>query len=171
MTKTTTTKRDGRNSSKRLQAAKNSALQAKALHDVKLRRNAGDIYHLIKNAQIFMGVDYKFRLNSNVSPTDIADFIGINIHELANNTSYYSNAFNAFFDKHFADKVHASCMEHARKYHAFPAYNHLKNGRCVCCGHSTSCDHTFAYVANLGRCYNSYKCTKCGLVNNVDSSD
>lgn len=33
------------------------------------------------------------------------------------------------------------------------------------------CEHNYEHTANLGRCYNEYKCTKCGHVNTVDSSD
>lgn len=33
------------------------------------------------------------------------------------------------------------------------------------------CEHSYEHTANLGRCYNEYKCTKCGNVNRIDSSD
>lgn len=37
---------------------------------------------------------------------------------------------------------------------------------------SVTCDgHNWVYVKNLGKCYNQYKCSKCGAINNVDSSD
>lgn len=33
------------------------------------------------------------------------------------------------------------------------------------------CDHEDEHVANLGNCYNRYKCKKCGYTHDVDSSD
>lgn len=35
----------------------------------------------------------------------------------------------------------------------------------------TCTDHNWVHVANLGRCYNRYKCTKCGAIDDVDSGD
>ncbi len=34
-----------------------------------------------------------------------------------------------------------------------------------------SCDHVWKFDVNLGRCYNQYKCTKCGALEQVDSGD
>jgi len=35
-----------------------------------------------------------------------------------------------------------------------------------------TCDsHEWKFEKNLGRCYNRYKCAKCGLTKDVDSSD
>ena len=31
--------------------------------------------------------------------------------------------------------------------------------------------HEWKHTENLGRCYNRYTCTKCGKINDVDSSD
>lgn len=31
--------------------------------------------------------------------------------------------------------------------------------------------HVWEFQQNLGRCYNRYVCTSCGLINDVDSSD
>ena len=33
------------------------------------------------------------------------------------------------------------------------------------------CNHKMEHTANLGNCYNRYTCTKCGYVDDVDSSD
>jgi hypothetical protein len=33
------------------------------------------------------------------------------------------------------------------------------------------CDHDWKFVENLGRCYNRYKCSKCGRQWDIDSSD
>ena len=33
------------------------------------------------------------------------------------------------------------------------------------------CDHEWEHVAELGRCYDRYKCKKCGAIKEVDTSD
>ena len=33
------------------------------------------------------------------------------------------------------------------------------------------CDHDMVFVQNLGRCYNQYRCSKCGYEESIDSSD
>ena len=33
------------------------------------------------------------------------------------------------------------------------------------------CEHQMVHTKNLGRCYNEYTCSKCGYVENIDSSD
>ncbi len=34
-----------------------------------------------------------------------------------------------------------------------------------------TCEHTMAHVSRDGNCLNTYRCTKCGYTNQVDSSD
>lgn len=56
-------------------------------------------------------------------------------------------------------------------------YSHFRAMCSHCYGHGyveekENCDgHNWVFSKNLGKCYNQYKCSKCGKINNVDSSD
>lgn len=56
-------------------------------------------------------------------------------------------------------------------------YSHFRCVCSTCYGHGyvredmTCTGHEWQFVQNLGRCYNQYKCVKCGQLDNVDSSD
>lgn len=55
--------------------------------------------------------------------------------------------------------VHFRCFcQQCRGY----GYTHPDNAKCI---------HNMVHFQNLGRCYNREKCTKCGMTQDIDSSD
>lgn len=63
------------------------------------------------------------------------------------------------------------------RVHAYRHGDHFRafcdqcSGSGWCHPDNAKCAHTWKFVANLGRCYNQYQCTKCGIKQNVDSGD
>ena len=65
----------------------------------------------------------------------------------------------------------ADTPENRHKYVHFRAYCNQCYGRGWTTVENAKCVHTMEFSRNLGRCYNEYKCSKCGKIENVDSSD
>lgn len=61
--------------------------------------------------------------------------------------------------------------ENRHKYAHFRAYCTQCNGYGWTSASNAKCIHEMGFSRNLGRCYNEYKCTKCGMIQTVDSSD
>lgn len=63
------------------------------------------------------------------------------------------------------------------RVHAYGPDRHFRAHCDQCSGYgwtrpeNAKCVHEWKFVANLGRCYNQYQCTKCGMKQNVDSGD
>ena len=77
-------------------------------------------------------------------------------------------------------KLCPQCQGHGGwnlKVDAYGSGKHFQTTCDVCCGWGwispkRECvQHTWEFVKNLGRCYNRYKCTKCGAIDDVDSGD
>lgn len=165
-------KRDRRNSARRLKLAKEDFLLRKKLHDARISNKLWQAFHTLKNIANFYGSNLSYG-QANCSIEDIAEFIGVNPNEIeTRGQAIISSHMKTLFELNFKDHSHESCYNDRLKYGYIPAYtNYLNTDVCVCCGSSKYCVHTFVHTRSLGRCYNEYKCIKCGEITQVDSSD
>lgn len=180
-------RRDGRNSAKRLAAAKADAFRARHQAGIRAESNAHQIARLIEGAGItpdYQSIQWHWiglPLTGRISGF-IADFLGVKETELTND-SLVRKYFEILWNHRFEGKTHAKCKARAFKDLRIPGWSHLTGtDTCPCCGLKLGCEHTkFRSIPQAecrtrgifhgGRCYHVSECLDCGILSAVDSSD
>jgi len=187
VSRTSTVRRDGRNSAKRLVAAQADAYRARHQAGIRAESNAHQIARLIEHSGIttdYQSIQWHWiglPLTGRISGF-IADFLGVKETELTND-SLVRKYFEILWNRRFEGKTHEKCKANALKDLRIPAWSTFAGtDNCPCCGLKLGCEHSkfrsipqaecrTRGIYHAGRCYSVSECLDCGIVSAVDSSD
>jgi hypothetical protein len=180
--------RDGRNSARRLEAARKSCELAKRRVQQRAQLNAWKVLRMVTTANVVNGGTWGQILPgyNGLPGYDLVgcvmDFLGVSEITLADDT--YVNVFAETLWSRISFHCHAKCKDHFIQYGdaTYASYwNPNMNVRCICCALSLGCEHTMQTltqqecrkrnIPHYGMCYSVSECTKCGEITAVDSSD
>lgn len=179
--------RNGRNSAKRLAAAKADAFRARHQAGNRAESNAHAIARLIEAAGLtkdYQSIQWHWiglPITGRISGF-IADFLGVKETDLTDD-KLVRKYFTILWNTRFEGKTHEKCKKNALAELRTPAWSHLTGtDTCPCCGLKLGCEHTkFRSITQAechtggiyhgGRCFHVSECLDCGIISAVDSSD
>ena len=173
-------KRDGRNSKKRLEAARLDAERSARKVLQNANNNAFLVLRLIQASDVYTSGYPEIRFGHDPKPL-VEAFLGVNTPTLAKLD--LKPFFKTLWDTRFDGSAHDSCKARALSECHVPAWYHLVGtSTCVCCGRKLGCEHKRMKslsqeechnrkIYHAGRCYSVSECLDCGDIHAVDSSD